>query len=102
MYRGTTPKLTYEVPFDPSVTKELWITYSQNNKELFTLRKGECEFDGNKIIVRLSQEQTLSFSPNYYVEMQIRYSRAGEGFDEAQASEIMITSVKDILKDGVI
>ena len=102
IYRGTTPPLTFEVPFDPSRAKRLWITFAQDDKELFTIEKDDCTFDGNVINVTLTQEQTLSFSPDLYVQMQIRVAFDGEDFDNAQASNVITAEVKEILKDGVI
>jgi hypothetical protein len=102
IYRGTTPPLTFEVPFDPATSKKIWITFSQDDKEIFTINKEDCAFDGNIINVTLTQEQTLLLSADYYVQMQIRVSFDGEDFDEAQASEIVTAEIKEILKDGVI
>lgn len=102
IYRGTTPPLTFEVPFDPTTAKRLWITFSQDDKEVFTVEKEGCTFDGNIINVTLTQEQTLMLSADYYVQMQIRVAFEGENFDDAQASDIVTAEIKEILKDGVI
>ena len=102
IYRGTTPPLTFEVPFDPLLAKKIWITFSQDEKEVFTLTKDDCLFEDKIIKSTLTQEQTLAFLPDLYVQIQIRVSFSGEKFDNAQASEVITAEVKDILKDGVI
>lgn len=102
IYRGTTPTLTFEVPFEPTTAKKIWITFEQDDKEIFTIEKENCTFNGNIIEVTLRQEQTLALSADFYVVMQIRVSFNGEDFDKADASEYVKTEVGEILKDGVI
>jgi hypothetical protein len=102
IYRGTTPPLTFEVPFEPALAKKIWITFSQDDKEIFTITQDSLSYNGKIINATLTQEQTLKFSADLYVQIQIRVSFAGEKFDEAQASEVITAEVKDILKDGVI
>jgi hypothetical protein len=100
--RGTTPRLFFTVPFDPAEAKKIWITFSQNEKEVFTVEKDACEYEGNTISVKLSQKQTLSLSAGSNVSIQIRVSFDGDGMDEALASGIITTSVQRILRDGEI
>ena len=102
MRRGTTPFLTFGVPFDPTTAKRLWITFSQGGREVFTVEEENCTFKGHVICVKLSQIQTLSLAANKTLEMQIRVLFPGETEDYALASDIITTSVSAILKEGVI
>ena len=104
MIRGTTPLLSFTVPFDPAETKRICITFSQNNREVFTLEKRDCTFEGNTISTTLSQDHTLSLKANATVQIQIRVTFPSENseMDSALASEIITTTVQRILKDGEI
>lgn len=102
MIRGTTPVLLFTVPFDPTVTKEIWITFSQHNKEVFTIEKGQCTFEDKTIKVKLTQKQTLALNANTNVKIQIRVSFADGNTDSALASDIITVPVQHILKDGEI
>ncbi len=102
MIRGTTPRLIFTVPFDPSTAKRIWITFSQCSNEAFTVEKDCCAFEGQTISVTLTQAQTLSLAANADVQIQLRVSFSNGDMDEALASEIITTSVQKILKDGEI
>ena len=102
MIRGTTPRLSFTVPFDPTHTKRIWITFSQNNKEVFTLEKKDCTFEDKTIHTTLTQAQTLSLVANSNVQIQLRVTFANGESDEALASDIITTTVQRILKDGEI
>ena len=102
MIRGTTPRLDFKVPFDPSTAKRIWITFSQGGKEVFTVEKKNLTLDGQTISVTLTQKQTLSLVSAANVDIQLRVSFSNGDTDEALASEIITTSVQRILKDGEI
>lgn len=104
MIRGTTPELTFTVPFDPNTCKQIWITFSQNNKEVFTIDKTNCKLKEDSVIVRLHQSQTLQLQPNNTVQIQMRATFASQTQeeDDAIASEIVTTTVGQILRDGEI
>lgn len=102
MIRGTTPKLTFEAPFEISTCKQIWITFAQNDKEVFTIEKKDCTFNGNEVSVKLTQQQTLMLTGATYVQMQIRVSFDGADGDEVLASDIITAAVQVILKDGEI
>lgn len=99
MIRGTTPSLTFTLPFDTTNIEVLWVTFSQDNNEVFTLLKSDCVLDGNTITVNLTQSQTLSLLGNQMVHIQVRI-KTSDG--KALASNILTTSVQRILKDGEI
>jgi hypothetical protein len=102
MIRGTTPTIRFGVPFDPSTAKKIWITFSQNGEEVFTISEEDCTFEGNEISSVLTQANTLMLNDEYDVEIQLRVSFDGDDFDKAIASDIITRSVGRILKDGEI
>lgn len=105
MIRGTTPQLIFNLPFDVSIIKTVWVTFSQFEKELFTVETDDVIMSGKTITVDLTQEQTLMLEPetlvkkNNNVEIQLRILTTG---GDAIASNIMRTSADRILKEGVI
>lgn len=99
MIRGTTPQLDFGLPFEVSFIKTVWVTFSQNNEEIFTLENEALTMNDACISVKLTQEQTLLLSQNNTVEIQIRILTNA---NNALASNIIKTSVGRILKDGVI
>ena len=100
MRRGTTPTNTFSVPIDLSAAT-VFITYAQSGRTVIEKTGDDLTFDssdGYKIIVELSQQDTLAFKAGA-VEIQIRcVFETGE----ALASNIIRTTFDRILKDGVI
>jgi len=99
MIRGTTPTLVFTLPFDVSVIKSAWITFSQNGCEVLTVEGDRCEMTDTKMTVTLSQDETLLFTENCYAEIQIRVLTT---YDTSLASDVMRTPVQRVLKGGVI
>lgn len=99
MIRGTTPQLAFNLPFDTSIIKTVWVTFSQYNKEVFTIETESLTMDGPTVSVELTQAQTLQLSQNDSVEIQLRILTTN---GDALASNIIKTSVGKILKDGEI
>ena len=101
MYRGTTPKLIFNVDFDISYIEIIWITFKQGKDIKFEKQLSDCSFnyEKNQIIVNLTQEETLSLSANKDLNIQIRV-----GFTNSKraVSRLITTYVEDILHDGVI
>ena len=77
------------------------MTFSQNGETIVEKNKEEVVIDDSKIIVSLSQKDTLKFSldSNDIVSVQIRTKFKNE---TAVASNILKIRVKEILKDGEI
>lgn len=99
MIRGTTPTHVYSLPFDTDAIKSLEIVYKQKGEVKLKRCMTDCILDKNAVTVRLSQEETLSFSCNACVEIQIRVL-TNEG--EALASCIMRVRVDECLSDEVL
>jgi hypothetical protein len=98
MIRGTTPTLEFVLPFETSLLAEAYVTLAQSDGVVLDKPLSECTLDGNKMTVKLTQEDTLKLKPGP-VEIQIR-AKTENG--DALASDIILTSASKILKDGAI
>lgn len=97
---GATPKHTFKINADLREAEEIWITYKQGrhirlNK---TLSDG-IEVEEKSISVKLSQEDTLLFSREQDVKIQIR-ARFDDG--TAIASTVIHTTASECLRQEVI
>lgn len=99
MIRGTTPTLTFTLPFQTEIIRSLMLTFNQCDREVFTLTKEDCILQDNTVVVNLEQSHTLKFVNNAMVEIQMRILTTD---GSAIASEIVKTTVGRILKDGEI
>ena len=104
--RGTTPTITFTVPFDAADITQLNICFQQRGRmnyqgENNVLEKtlSDCTIEGDKIKVELSELDTLQFDQNVR-EVCIQL-RVGIG-EKRLASQIIQTTVGEILKDGVL
>ena len=99
MIRGTTPTLEFVLPMDTGQLAEVFVTVSQDGSVVIDKQMKDLDLNGNKLSVRLTQEETLKLKSGCMAEIQIR-ARAVAG--EAIASNIISVSAGRILKDGVI
>lgn len=99
MYRGTTPTITFALPFDSSRITALNLCFTQSGKIILEKDLAACIAEGNTLRVALAEAETLLFDANNaMVEMQLRI-----GCEETRmASNIMRISVERILKDGCL
>lgn len=100
MRRGTTPTHTIQTDMDLTDAEVLYITYRQNGKNVIekSLHDGIVVMS-DSVNVKLSQADTLAFSHRGEVLIQIR---AGFADGSRLASNVMHTTVDEILKDGEI
>lgn len=98
MWRGTTPTNTFSVNIDLTSATAIYVTYAQKGVTVLEKTGADLDVTADKIVVHLTQAETLSFAPGL-VFLQIRYVMPD---GSADASDIIITSVDGILKDGVI
>jgi hypothetical protein len=99
MYRGTTPKHTFNFPFDCSEITKLSLVYVQEDVVIIEKVLSDCEFKGSTLWVTLSEEEALKFdSTKRYAELQLR---VGCG-DKRLATKIFKLPIDRILKDGVL
>lgn len=99
MIRGTTPTLEFIIPFDTGMLAEAFVTLSQNGEVKIDKALEDCHCGGNKLSVRLTQEETLKLECDCITEIQIR---AKDVNGDAIASNIIRERTERILKDGVI
>ena len=99
MRRGTTPTHIFNVDLDLTDAEVLFITYRQSGKTVVEKTIEDCEITTEEIRVTLSQTDTLAFSVNGQVEIQIR-AKFPDG--ATVACQVIRTAANVILKEGVI
>ena len=104
MYRGTTPTLIFNVNLASEILADLaeaYITIQGNNVDTLEFAMENIAIDSvNKTMsIKLTQEQTLAYSPKAMLNMQIRCK---DSVGNAYACNIVSCSIEKILKDGVI
>lgn len=99
MTRGTTPTNTFYTSVS-LVGATVYVTYEQSGVIVVDKTNSDMTITEDSVSVRLSQEDTLRFQSECDpVYIQIRYVKED---GQADASNIMKTTVKKILKEGVI
>ena len=102
MTRGTTPTLVFNLPFNISYIRQLYITirdYKLDNSTIIEKQLKDCKVAETSVSVTLTQEETLKFSANSKVDVQLRLLTVN---GVALSSQIFTTTFDKILKDGVI
>lgn len=99
MRRGTTPKLTFTLPFETYFIEDLVITFEQGGEAVLEKRMGECFLIDNSISVTLTQEETLLFSHEKAVKIQVKIKDTSRG---VIASNIITKSCGEILNEEVL
>ena len=99
MIQGTTPKHTFNIPFDTSMIDKVRILYAQNDNLVVVKTKEDCEITDKAIITTLTQEDTFKFDKNTDVEIQIRILTKG---GDAPASIPIKVGVTKCLETEVI
>ena len=99
MYRGTTPVITFTLPFSGDQITALHLCFVQKEEIVLEKDLSACKTEGNTLQVGLTEAETLLFDDKKgMVEMQLRI---GCG-DTRMASNIMRICVEKILKDGCL
>lgn len=99
MYRGTTPTLSFKLPFDTSDLSAAWVTLAQDGRVIIDKPMSDCVLEGNVLAVTLTQEETLKLTAENRTEVQLRV-KTTDGI--AMASTIWRVEAEKILKDEVI
>lgn len=97
MTRGTTPTLTFALPFETDGITDGYITIAQRGAQNLDLPISRCTREGTILTVTLTQEETLSLK-SARAEIQLRL-KFGE---RVIASKIISADISAILKEGVI
>lgn len=99
MYRGTTPTITFMLPFDGSWITTLKLCFAQQGELVLEKDLAACVVEENTLQVSLTEAETLLFDDRKgMVEVQLRI---GCG-DARLASNVIRVSVERILKDGCL
>lgn len=99
MRRGTTPTLTFELPFHCGLITALNIAFAQEEEVVLEKGLDDCVVNENTLEVTLTEDDTLALDcKKRYVEIQLR---VGCGKTK-KASNIIKTPVDRILKDGCL
>ena len=84
--------------------KKIRITFAQGNDEsgnpkiVVVKTEKDCEFSQNVIKFGLTQEETLSFDPNEYIQIEIQaYDIHGVPY----IGDTIFAEVKDVINEGV-
>ena len=72
MRQATTPTHTFTLPFTTDLIATVRITYAQCGKVVLEKTESDCSFSGYKMVVSLTQEETLSFDENEFAKVQVR------------------------------
>ena len=99
MTRGTTPELTFQLPFDAGALTKLSSAFEQDGVLVLEKKLEDCTVSGQQVSVRLTEEDTLAFRQNGSV-LQIQL-RCGIG-EKRLASEVITATVGRILKEGTL
>lgn len=97
MRRGSTPTHTFTLTLDADWIDKVRVLYSQNNELVFRKEGDKVTVDGQKVIVELTQEDTLRFSEGI-VEVQLRVNTTG---GKSIPSQIYSIPVSRLLEDEV-
>lgn len=99
MIRGTTPRLVFAFDYTIDFIKALRITFMQNGENKVEKKEQDVTLEDNKITVKLSQEDTLAFSENEIVEVQLKVLTT-EG--DVLATDKYKLRVQDILNEEIL
>lgn len=96
--RGTTPTLTFNLPFEASFIKKAYITLKCGE---ITIEKklDDCKTEEKSITATLTQEETLQLPKKSRAKVQLRVVTEGE---DALKSDIYYVNTGELLKEGVI
>lgn len=96
--RGTTPTLTFTLPFAASAITALSIAFAQKRAVILEKKLSDVKIDGNSVSVTLTENETLSFLERTSLEIQMRcYCGRSK-----MASQIISVPIKRILKEGCL
>ena len=97
--KGCTVVNTFVIPFTEDDIEVMYITYQQYGTTIVEKTLPDCTFADNKILVGLSQEDTLRFHTSYTIDIQIRI-RLKNGV--VTKSKVVSVRTDELLKTGVI
>lgn len=99
MIRGTTARITFNVPIETSEIATAYVTFDCNGVVVCEKKLSDLKLETKKVICQLTQAESLSFTPGSRVRVQLR-ARLKDG--TAIACKIRDLAVGNVLKEGVI
>jgi hypothetical protein len=97
--QGTTPTITFNLPFDVSTIQNLEVYFAQNDELLVTKGYNDCVLSGTTLSVTLKQSETLQFDDEEKLQMQVRFRFTDGSVD---ATKIIKGKIEDLLADTVL
>ena len=97
--RGTTPTVTFNLPFNVSTIQNCEVYFAQNDELLITKGYNDCVLSGTTLSVTLKQKDTLQFDDEEKLEMQVRFRFTDGSVD---ATKKIKGKVEDLLADTVL
>lgn len=98
MIRGTTPTHIFELPFQAKILDEVKVSYAQAKEVVVEKDTEDCTLEENTITVKLTQEETLRFSPIGNVDVQLKVKTSDS---TVLATRAMRVNIEDILNEEV-
>ena len=104
MYRATTPTHTFTLPISTDTLSEILVSYKQGTVRLDkhyqdNVLPSGMTLDGDKVIVKLTQDETKLFRPNAQADVQVRVLTAS---GDALASKRFGITIKEVINDEVL
>lgn len=97
--RGTTPKMSFRLPFSTEHLEVGFVTVQQNRNTIFEKPLSVCDCDGRTVTARFEQEDTLKLMSNSSAEIRLVVkTNAGERLE----TKPVIKRVISTSKEGVI
>ena len=97
--KGCTCENSFSFPYDEGEVESIHIAYKENNVMRLEKHLEDCIFKDGMIHVSLSQEDTLKFTDNAFIKIQIRCKLKN---GETPKSNIIETYTDEVLYNGVI
>lgn len=97
---GTTPTHTFTLPFDTSYIKSLRIFYADGNNILLTKELTDATLSGNKIIIELTQADTLLF--NGYKSISIQCQVLNSENESFVSTAIHVGVLPSVVKEVLV
>ena len=99
MKQGTTPTHIFNVGIDKKLISKVKIIYAQGDKIVLTKMTEDCTIADKKISVKLTQEETLRFTANSNVNIQLRILTVN---NDALVSNVFSVQCGVLLDKGVL
>lgn len=98
MIRGTTPTLTFTMPFDCAEITAVSVAFAQCGVVMVEKKLSDCTIEGMNLVLTLSEDETLLLDSSKNLKIQVRCAIG----DVKMASNIFDVDVGEILKDGCL